>query len=206
MPHINAIIFDLGGVILNIDYNKTSQAFKNAGVTMIDEMYSQRAADLLFQNLEIGKISEEEFFNSIRNVSGTSLSNDQVVAAWDAMLLDFRTGTLNHIKTLRPKYKVYLLSNTNSIHLRQFYKIYEQQNPGGQFEDLFDAVYYSHKIGCRKPDVAAYQYVIEANDLKAEECLFIDDSIQNINGAKLAGLQTLFLNAEMRVEDLPMFT
>ena len=200
MQNSKAIIFDLGGVILNIDYNKTSEAFKKAGVKNIDDMYSQKTADKLFQNLEEGKISEAEFYNSIRAVSGMALKDEEITKAWDAMLLDFRKETLDYIKTLRPKYKVYLLSNTNSIHLRQFYKIYEQLNREHSFEDLFDAVYFSHLIGLRKPDAAAYQYVLENNNLEAEECVFIDDSYQNIEGARTAGLQTFFLTSEMRVE------
>ena len=142
MQTLKAIIFDLGGVILNIDYSKTSLAFKEAGVLNIDEMYSQKSADALFQDLEVGKISEENFFHSIRKSSGTALSNEQITHAWDAMLLDFRTETLDFISTLRPEYKVYLLSNTNGIHLRQFYNIYKELGRQGHFEDLFDGVYF----------------------------------------------------------------
>lgn len=204
MENVKAIIFDLGGVILNIDYNKTSNAFKEAGVLQIDEMYSPKTADALFQNLEEGKVTEEAFFNSIRKESGTSLSDEQITACWNSMLLDFRTSTLSFIKTLRPRYKVFLLSNTNSIHLRHFYKIHEglQDQP---FEAYFDAVYYSHLIGLRKPGTAAYQFVLEKNNLHAEECLFIDDLYQNIEGAKQAGLQTVLLNSEMLVEGLDIF-
>ena len=199
MNNLKAVIFDLGGVILNIDYTKTSEAFKQAGVLDIDTMYSQKSADLLFQNLETGMISEKDFFDSLR-AHAPHLTDAEIINAWNAMLLDFRTETLDFIKTLRPKYKVYLLSNTNSIHLRQFYKIYEQLKRGHSFEDLFDAVYFSHLIGLRKPDAAAYQYVLENDNLDAEECVFIDDSYQNIEGARTAGLQTFFLTSEMRVE------
>ena len=204
MQYLKAIIFDLGGVILNIDYNKTSKAFKDAGVSNIDEMYSQKNADALFQNLEEGKISEEHFFNSIREVSGTNLTNKQITQCWNSMLLDFRADTLASIKKLRPRYKVFLLSNTNSIHLRQFYKIHSSLPDDQEFEDYFDAVYYSHLIGFRKPDAAAYQFVLEKNQLNANECLFIDDSYQNIEGAQRAGFQTVFLTSEMRVEQLDL--
>jgi putative hydrolase of the HAD superfamily len=202
MQSRKAIIFDLGGVILNIDYNKTSEAFKKAGVQNIDDMYSQKTADMLFRNLEEGKITEAAFFNSLRAVSGIALSDQQITEAWNSMLLDFRKETLDFITTLRPRYKVYLLSNTNSIHLREFYNIYKRLERDELFEELFDAVYYSHLIGYRKPDAAAYQYVLEKNLLKAEECVFVDDSFQNIEGARLAGLEAIFLAAGERVERL----
>lgn len=202
MQNINSIIFDLGGVILNIDYNKTSEAFKNLGVINIDEMYSQSSANQLFQNLEEGKISEIEFFDSIREESGIILTNEEIINAWNKMLLSICKETLGYIKTLRSKYKVYLLSNTNTIHLKQFYHIYDQTIGKEPFDSLFDATYYSHLIGIRKPKAAAYEYVIDKNDLKVNECVFIDDSIQNIEGAKLAGLNTIFFTSEMRVATL----
>lgn len=202
MQQFTSIIFDLGGVILNIDFSKTSSAFKKAGVADIDQMYSQESANELFRNLEVGKITEDQFCEAIRNVSGTKLANKSIVDAWNALLLDFRVETINYIKLLRTKYKLFLLSNTNSIHYREFYKIYEKTMETESFDALFQKTYYSHLIGYRKPDVSAFQYVLEDNSLSAEECLFIDDTIHNIEGAKRAGLNTIFLNPEMRVEEL----
>ena len=202
MQPLKAIIFDLGGVILNIDYNKTSAAFKAAGVKNIDEMYSQKVANQLFEDLETGKVTQTQFYDEIRNSGMVELTNQQIKKAWDAMLLDFREETLLFIASLKSKYKIFLLSNTNSIHLSRFYEIYDSMKRQSTFESLFDEIYYSHLIGARKPDLAAYQYVIDRNNLNAGECLFIDDSIQNIEGARLAGLNAIQLTSEMKVEEL----
>jgi glucose-1-phosphatase len=198
---IKAIIFDLGGVLLDIDYHLTTDAFKNLGVENFNRMYSQADANPLFQRLETGKIKPEEFCQEIMEyVPGVSCEDD-VVEAWNSMLLHFRKESIEELKRLRNKYKVYLLSNTNYIHFQSFNKTYKE-TIGGNFIDLFDKAYLSHEIGHRKPDSEAYQYVLNENNLKPAETLFIDDSIQNIEAADKLGIKTIFLKMDMRVEEL----
>ncbi len=202
MQNIKAIIFDLGGVLLNIDFKKVSEAFKALEVEKFDELYSQSQADPLFENLEKNKISEEEFFTAIKKYTTRPITNEDVANAWNTILLDFRIESLAALKRLRKKYKLFLLSNTNSIHYTAFHKIYDVNIREGSFNSLFDKAYYSHEIGLRKPDAAAYEYVLKENNLKPEEALFIDDSIQNIEGAKRVGMSTILLEKGMKVEDL----
>ena len=194
MQNIKAIIFDLGGVILNIDYNKTSKAFTNLGVKNFDEMYSQKNANPLFHDLEEGKINAEEFYNAFRTSSQLKLTDQQIKTAWNAILLRYREEALQTLATIKNKYRLYLLSNTNSIHHKEFNKIFEDQIGSGSINDYFDKAYYSHEIKNRKPDKEAYEYVLKENNLSASETLFIDDSIQNIDAAKALGLQTIFLD------------
>ena len=94
MQKTEAIIFDLGGVILDIDYNLTRTAFEKLGVRNFDEMYSQSSADMLFRNLETGKISEENFYNEMNKCTGLQLSPAEIKQAWNAMLLNFREESL----------------------------------------------------------------------------------------------------------------
>lgn len=204
MQNIKAIIFDLGGVILNIDYNKTRNAFGDLGVKNFDEMYSQKNANPLFHDLEEGKINEAEFYNAFRKSTHPGLTDQQIKTAWNAMLLDYREEALQTLTIIKHKYRMYLLSNTNSIHLQAFNKIYKDGNNNGVWEDYFDKIYYSHEIGYRKPGNEAYDYVLKENKLIASETLFIDDSLQNINAAKALGLQTIFLEEGMKVEDLEL--
>src|SRR5688572_6373708 len=154
MQNINAIIFDLGGVLLNLDFKKVSDAFKVLGVDTFDEMYSQSKVDMLFDHLEIGKISEEEFCNAISTHSGKSILPGDITTAWNSILVDFRKESLDHLKILKNKYKLFLLSNTNSIHLQAFDKIFMKSIGQGTFNSFFDKAYYSHEIGLRKPDAA----------------------------------------------------
>ena len=202
MQNIKAIIFDFGGVILNIDYNKTYKAFTNLGVKNFDEMYSQKNANPLFHDLEEGKINEEEFYNAFKRSTQLPLTDQQIKTAWNAMLMHYRKEALQTLSAIRHKYKLYLLSNTNIIHYKEFNKIFEDQIGSGSINDYFDKAYYSHEIKNRKPDKEAYEYVLKDNNLSASETLFIDDSIQNIDAAKALGLQTIFLKEGMMLEDL----
>ena len=120
MQKTEAIIFDLGGVILNIDYNLTRQAFENYGIYNFNEMYSQAAANDLFDDLETGKINEADFYKEFNTRAGIILSETKIQTAWNAMLLDFREKSLQFVGSLQSKYKLFLLSNTNHIHLAEF--------------------------------------------------------------------------------------
>jgi epoxide hydrolase-like predicted phosphatase len=202
MQNIKTIIFDFGGVILNIDYYKTNKAFRDMGVKGFDDMYSQKNADPLFHHLEEGKLNEKEFYDAFRKSTHLTLTDHQIKKAWNAMLLSFRKEALNTLKTIKHKYRLYLLSNTNIIHLQAFNKIYKDEIGEGSLHDYFDKIYYSHEMGYRKPGNEAYEYVLKENNLSPSETLFIDDSIQNINAAKVLGLQTIFLKDGMKLEDL----
>ncbi|MDQ6755938.1 MAG: HAD family phosphatase [Bacteroidota bacterium] len=202
MQNIKAIIFDFGGVIFNIDYGKTSKAFQELGVMHFDDMYSQKRANPLFQHLEEGKINEEEFYNEFKKSTNSKLNNQQIEKAWNAMLLSFNNEALNTLQAIRSKYKLYLLSNTNIIHLKAFTKIYKEQIGKDFLQSYFENTYYSHEMGYRKPDKEAYEIVLKENNLNPSQTLFIDDSIQNIEGAKATGLQTVFLKDGMKIEDL----
>src|ERR1035437_8801232 len=176
MQNIKAIIFDFGGVILNIDYYKTNKAFRDMGVKGFDDMYSQKNADPLFHHLEEGKLNEKEFYDAFRKSTHLTLTDHQIKKAWNAMLLSFRKEAFN--------------------------KIYKDEIGEGSLHDYFDKIYYSHEMGYRKPGNEAYEYVLKENNLSPSETLFIDDSIQNINTAKVLGLQTIFLKDGMKLEDL----
>lgn len=204
MQNIKAIIFDLGGVLLNIDFSKASTAFKEIGVTDIDEMYAQHTIISLFKDLETGAIIEHDFYEAIKASSKKEITDEQIRNAWNALLLDFRKESMAALRQLKSKYKLFLLSNTNIIHLRAFNRIFETSLIEDAFKDYFDKVYFSHEIDCRKPDAEAYQIVLRENNLKAEETLFIDDSIANIEGAMAVGLQTILLDKGMKIEDLDL--
>jgi len=202
MHNIKAIIFDFGGVILNIDFGKTSRAFQELGVKGFDDMYSQKNANPLFQHLEVGKLNEEEFYDAFRKATNVKITNQEIKFAWNALLLNYRNEALHTLKIIKDKYRLYLLSNTNIIHQQTFNKIYTEEIGEGSLNDYFDKIYYSHEMSYRKPDKEAYEYVLKENNLSPSETLFIDDSIQNIDGARAVGLQTILLKDGMGIEDL----
>ncbi|MDR0792347.1 MAG: HAD family phosphatase, partial [Chitinophagaceae bacterium] len=116
MQNIKNIIFDFGNIFIDIHFSKTKEAFENLGVRNYDELYSQHHASSLFENLEIGIISPDEFYEEFRALSKTSLSNEQIKNAWNAMLGNYSPEKLNWLDTIKDKYKLFLFSNTNKIH------------------------------------------------------------------------------------------
>ena len=202
MQKTENIIFDLGGVILDIDYNLTRSAFEKLGVIHFDEMYSLANADKLFQKLETGQIDENDFYKELNRSAGLHLSAEEIRTAWNSMLLSFRESSLQFLEDIRSKYNIYLLSNTNFIHLSCFKELFHQKKRNMTFEEYFKEAFYSCEIGLRKPDVGSYDWVLNKTGVETNKTLFIDDSIPNIEAAKRAGLQTILLATGNRIEDL----
>lgn len=191
-----AVIFDLGAVLLNIDYGLTSKAFKDLGVDDIDQLFSKKAQTILFDKYEKGFISEKEFCDGVRKISQLDISDQQIINAWNAMLLDFPVERLQLLDALNKTYPIFLLSNTNYTHLC-FIEDYLQMHFGFKnFGHLFKKEYYSHKIGMRKPDAEIFELVLRENNLDAHTVFYIDDSIQHIEGAKKLGIDAYWLEVE----------
>jgi putative hydrolase of the HAD superfamily len=202
LKNFDAIIFDLGGVILDISLERTKHEFKQLGIEHFERMYSLKDANPLFQQLEKGLISEQEFYDGFRKSSGKTISDDDIRNCWNALLLQFRPATLQALKELRINYRVFLLSNTNIIHRKAFNKIFHSQFKEGTLDEFFDRAYFSYEIGLRKPDAEAYEFVLQENNLSASRTLFIDDSLPNIEAAEKAGMKGVLLGEGMRVEEL----
>lgn len=201
IKNVRHIIFDLGGVILNIDYLKTIAAFQQLGIENFDEIYSQAAQSDLFDKLEKGQIGADEFVAGIQALCGKPLSHQQIVDAWNSLILDFPLRRLQILQQLRLHHDLFLLSNTNEIHEPAFNKVLEQTHGIPNLGVFFDKVYLSHRVGMRKPDKEIFERVLDENGLKAEHTLFIDDSIQHIESANSLGIQTIFLEKGMTIED-----
>ncbi len=202
MEQIKNIIFDLGGVFLNIDYPKTQIAFEKSGVVNFHDLFTQHHASPLFENLEIGKISAVEFYDEFRSLSKTNLSNEQIEIAWNAMLLDFPKERLDWLQKIKLKYNIFLFSNTNQIHYDAFMKIYRDNFQADNFNAHFIKAYYSQNIGLRKPYPESFEYILAEQQLDRSQTLFIDDTEKNIEGAKKVGLQTIHLVAPKTILDL----
>ncbi len=188
------IIFDLGGVLLNINYQNTIEAFKTLGVKDFDEVYSQVRQTNLFDLLETGSIKEREFYDGIRKLSGINISDQDISDAWNAMLLSFPAERFDFLRKVGAKYNTYLLSNTNSIHFAAFNRIIDQENNVSNLSEYFDKTFYSHLLGRRKPHPETFLHVLDIVDARPEDTLFIDDSIQHVKGAELTGITGVWLD------------
>jgi len=193
MQKIKNIIFDLGGVFIDIDFNKTKTAFESHGIADYAAKFSQHHASPMFQDFETGKLSAAEFLDMFRRTFNTDLSDAAITKAWNAMLGGFAPHKLEWLENVNKKYKTYLFSNTNIIHQQQFEPqfVHEIGNP---IQDYFLHTYYSHDLGLRKPTVESFEKILEEQGLDRNETLFVDDTIGNIEGAQKAGLSTFFLD------------
>ena len=142
MAVIKNIIFDLGGVLLQLDYQKTEDAFVALGIVNFNEYFKQDYVSTLFDEFETGKISTENFYNEFRNITKSNLNNTQIKNAWNAMLLPFWQDRLAWLEQISKQYNIFLLSNTNEIHYQEVLHIYNQTNPNKSFSNYFIKDYY----------------------------------------------------------------
>lgn len=188
---IKNIIFDLGGVLLNLDYQLTVSAFKKLGIE--EKFYSQAQQQKLFDEYEKGLISSEDFRKGLIRIVGSEVEQAHLDTAWNAMLLDMPAERIRLLERLKDRYRLFLLSNTNDIHITAYSAYMKKAFGINDLSHIFEKEYYSYKVGMRKPDKEIFELVLKENDLSPAETLFIDDSPQHIEGARQAGINAYHL-------------
>jgi putative hydrolase of the HAD superfamily len=189
---IKNLIFDLGGVILDLSVPATLDSF--ARLSGLDR---GRVEDLFYANpgflkYEKGLLSDADFRDFVREVYSVQATDAQLDASWNAMLVGIPLAKLQLLSRLMNQYRVFLLSNTNNIHLEYInHKILPGVTGGTSLDPFFHKTYYSHVMKKRKPDAEIFEQVLQENNLRPEETLFLDDHPKNIEGAAAVGIQTL---------------
>jgi len=201
MKGIKNIIFDLGGVIINLDNQRTEDAFTSLGVKDFRTYFGHGHASSFFKEYEVGRLSDQQFVDSIRQLTGLTVPDETIVDSWNALLLDFPPERIQLLKQLRKSYRLFLFSNTNALHLAALQKIYTGTFGEGSLEDHFEKTYYSHLMGMRKPDKESFEHILQENQLNAGETMFVDDAIINVEGAEKVGLRGLFLRPGVSLMD-----
>lgn len=190
---INAIIFDFGDVFINLDKQATVDGLRNLGLTEWNDDLNQ-----LNIQFETGQITRNNFIEGIQKHIPNA-STEEILKAWNAILLDFPLYRLEFLQMLSKKYRLFLLSNTDAIHIETF-----EQNNGasfyGDFYKCFEKVYFSFEIAMRKPNLGIYNYVLNEHDLQAKRTLFIDDKKENTDAALSLGFQVW--NLQVGQEDV----
>ena len=138
----------------------------------------------LFDQFETGHISSDEFVTGIQQMHSVPVSNELIVTAWNAMLGGVKKNELDYIKNLKSNYRTILLSNTNEIHISAFEKDMSNNQMLAHFKCCFEKIYYSYRMGLRKPHAICFEKVLKEQQFNPKETLFIDDSSQHIEGAK----------------------
>ena len=201
--NIKNVIFDFGGVIMDINIGKTIQAFEALHVEgwSKDDIISSHKKFLL--DLELGLITPDEFIHALYEEypAMKNVGADKVWEAWNALLLGYDPQRIELIEKIRKNYKLFVLSNTNLPHRVRFKQMFREQFKKG-FGSLFDKQFYSDEMHLRKPDLKIYNEVIEDTGIKPEETLFIDDNELNITYAKQTGLIAYHLTGGEKITDL----
>jgi glucose-1-phosphatase len=187
---IKNIIFDLGGVIINLDTHKTYEQFSKLSGIKVEEFISKASESPFFDQYEKGLLSDQEFREHLRLLLKSEASDSEIDNAWNAMLLDIPLKRIQLLQQLRANYRLFLLSNTNNIHLQCFTKIFQHTTGLPSLDNCFDKAYYSHLMKMRKPDDEIYRQVLIENQLMANQTLFLDDNLSNLQGAKSVGIHT----------------
>lgn len=202
MKETKNIIFDLGGVIINLDTQLTIYEFNRISAVPFEEIYTQAAQTELFNRFDKGEISDFEFFSTLRKQIRYDGQEADLLYAWNAMLLDVPERRLDLLVEMKRKYKTFLLSNTCEPHISAFENELYIEHGVRNFNDYFDKVYYSCRIGMRKPDRDIFEFVLNENGLIPEETVFIDDSAQHVKGAGACGINAYLLPKNMELGDL----
>lgn len=191
-PPVTTLIFDFGGVIINLDLPKCIENLKEAGFENVEQFLSNFGQKDFFLQYENGQIDTVEFRNQIRKNTTHSLSDEEIDSAWCSFLCDIPAGKVQLLKELRKKYRLLLLSNTNPLHIEA--SAAKALAPyDTTLNELFDKLYLSCEMGLTKPSEAIFKAVLDDAGVIAEECLFLDDGPKNIDTAGRMGFQTYFV-------------
>lgn len=202
MQEVKNIIFDLGGVILNIDNKLTEAAFIKLGVKDFHEIFGHGHAASFVRDYEIGKITDEQFVNELKKLVEPSVSENEILSAWNIMLLDFPPERIRLLHDLKKHYRLFLFSNTNALHVIELKKRYRAAFNNNELDDHFEKAYYSQILGMRKPDIEPFLKIIKENNLQPQETLFVDDALINVEGANAAGLKGYYLEPGKTILDI----
>ncbi len=188
---IKNIVFDLGDVILNIDIPLTVHAFSRLSGRPESDLVQLFKETELFRKFETGSLSPAGFRNLIREqLKRPDWTDRQIDDAWNALLLDIPVERIALLRQLLSRYRLFLLSNTSSIHMLRVREIFGAAG-GGVLEELFERIFLSYEIGIMKPDPEIYTHVLNTAGLNAAETLFLDDNLLNTEAARTLGIHTI---------------
>ena len=189
------IVLDFGGVLYKIDHNRTTQAFAKLGIPDFDLEFRHGQQSAIFSALETGHLEEREFLTVLRERCQPGTTLEDVLEAWNSLLIGLRPEAMAWLKTLEPRFDLILFSNTNALHAAHF----EQQilnSRDKKFPQWFRQLVYSHRLGQRKPHHKAFEEVAAQFDLNPAKTLLIDDTRANVAGAINAGWSGVYLDLE----------
>lgn len=192
MQNIKNIIFDLGGVLVGLDGQRSIHAFDALGCQAISRYIEEHRTEDLFYRIEIGLATTEEFCDEVRQMTGVKVDDAPIIAAWNDLLTAPTTACTTRLMELKAAgYRLFLLSNTNDMHWQHCVNGLLPK----EMTTAFDRVFLSYEMRLSKPDPAIFTEVLQTVELEPDETLFVDDNSDNIAAAAQLGIHT-FLNTE----------
>lgn len=197
---IKNIIFDLGGVILDIDEKMAVNELSKKGVDL--QLLESETFKSLDSRFERGIITAATFRKKVKDLLGLPrLSDADFDYIWNAILLDIPIERIRALEEIKEHYNIFLMSNTNEIHYDLYIRDLQLRFGYKQFDDLFDKSYFSFDVHLMKPDPLFFEYVLEQQGLKVQETLFIDDSAENIRVARSMGIHVFHIHRDELVRN-----
>lgn len=199
---IRQIIFDFGGVILDIDPQQTINALQSMGVEDVDIFNTRSFQEDVIAKFERGIITPEQFRERVRQHIGKDICDQDIDDAWNALLLDIPKERIKVLEQAKNNYDIYLLSNSNEIHYDIYVRDLQLRFGYREFDQLFHKAYFSFDLHLSKPNIEIFEFVLNQHNLIPEETLFIDDTLMHIEAAQKTGLKTYHLVKPERIRDL----
>ena len=202
--HIKNIVFDLGGVLCGLDAERCIRAFHQIGAEEVAVYVEEHRVEDLFLQSELGYITTEEFCEEVRRITQRPIDDEKIVWAWNELLTGITPERRQAVLELSKTYRLFVLSNTNDMH----WKKWETEAPSnlppeGEATDpthpskqhhfsnsMFEKCFLSYELHLAKPQREIFEAVLQQADIKADETLFIDDSLKNCQAAEALGIHT----------------
>ncbi len=202
VSQIKNIILDWGGVITDLDINKSEAAFRKIGLNDFRKHYFMAEQIRFYILFEEGRLTPDEFRNELRSYLSLQVSDDEIDEAWAAMLGDTPRERWDLLSEVKKDYKTFLLSNTSILHVESYFEYLHHKFGVRGYHHLFEKVYFSYETGIRKPDERAFRLVLDENGLIPQETLLIDDAEKNIESARRLDIQVYHLQPPATLTDL----
>jgi len=199
---IKNIIFDFGGVILDIDPQLTINEFSRLGFSDLDKLNTPEFTEEILGKFERGILTPEVFRNKLRSFLNIEITDQEIDDAWNALLFDIPGIRIDIIEQVKNNYEIFLLSNSNEIHYDLFVRDLQLRFGYNEFDELFDKAYFSFDLHLLKPNPEIFEFIINQHDLDLSTTLFIDDNINNIEAARKLGIKTYHITKPERIRDI----
>jgi len=199
---VKNIIFDFGGVIIPIDPMAFARGIMILGCNDILSLHESLLKEDVYTRFEKGEMSPADFRNELRAGLNKNATDNEIDHAWNLIIGKIPLRRVKFLESLKSNYRTFLLSNTNKIHYDYYQAQFLEAYGPGSLDNLFEKAYYSFHLGLYKPDPAIFEFVLKDNGLVPKETMFIDDSLVNVEAARLLGIQVVHLVDGVEIDNL----